>query len=80
MSAGSGKTETVAGPFEDRSEAEALERELQRTLDAGARRSARPEAIDVVLPDWAKGVRVERIGNKKAKQDKWAVVATEDKR
>jgi len=76
MSTGSGRTKVVAGPFASRDSAQDVERNVQSHLD-----DKDHQLIDGVdLPDWAKGVRVEKIEDEAGQGDNWAVVATEDAR
>lgn len=76
MSTGSGRTKVVAGPFDNRENAQSVERNIQNHLDDNDHQLI--DGID--MPDWAKGVRVEKIENEAGQGDNWAVIATEDAR
>lgn len=76
-----GRTKVVAGPFWTRRKARRIEREWQAELDRarslGGYFATLPDskiAASVRLPEWARGVRVEKAG-----RVSWVVVATESK-
>lgn len=58
------KTQTIAGPFHTRRKARKLEREVQAFIEskAGFSRTGRRFYEDIEIPDWANGVRVEKVG------------------